>query len=87
MPRLGDGDAGDHGEASLPDAIYSIRPGHDAHIDEGAELVEFAQADLTPGINTVDLEPGARREVAALTATGAGRSSLPEPVQKEHDAP
>lgn len=38
---------------------YYIRPGHNAHIDEDAEFVEFTLADQTPGINTVDLEPSA----------------------------
>jgi hypothetical protein len=37
---------------SAGDAYY-IRPGHNAHIDEDAEFVEFTQADQTPGINTV----------------------------------
>ena len=32
---------------------YYIKPGHNAHIDEDAEFVEFTQADQTPGINTV----------------------------------
>jgi hypothetical protein len=41
---------------SAGDAYY-IRPGHNAHIDEDAEFVEFTLADQTPGINTVDLEP------------------------------
>ena len=37
---------------SAGDAYY-IRPGHNAHINEDAEFVEFTQADQTPGINTV----------------------------------
>ena len=37
---------------SAGDAYY-IRPGHNGHIDEDAEFVEFTQADQTPGINTV----------------------------------
>jgi hypothetical protein len=32
---------------------YYIRPGHNVHIDEDSELVEFTRADETPGINTV----------------------------------
>jgi hypothetical protein len=32
-----------------------IRPGHNAHIDDDAEFVEFTRADQTPGINTVEL--------------------------------
>lgn len=32
---------------------YYLRPGHNAHIDEDAEIVEFTRADDTPGINTV----------------------------------
>ena len=39
---------------SAGDAYY-IRPGHNVHIDEDAEFVEFTRADETPGINTVDL--------------------------------
>ena len=34
---------------------YYIRPGHNAHIDDDAEFVEFTRADQTPGINTVAL--------------------------------
>ena len=34
-------------------------PGHNAHIDEDAEFVEFTLADHTPGINTVELESSA----------------------------
>ena len=32
---------------------YYIPPGHNAHVDEDAELVEFTRADETPGINTL----------------------------------
>jgi hypothetical protein len=32
---------------------YYIRPGHNAHVDEDAELVEFSRADETPGINNL----------------------------------
>ena len=32
---------------------YYIRPGHNAHVDEDVELVEFTQADPAPGINTI----------------------------------
>lgn len=41
---------------------YFIRPGHNAHIDADAELVEFTRADQAPGINTVDLAQDRRRE-------------------------
>jgi hypothetical protein len=34
---------------------YYIRPGHNAHIDDDTEFVEFTWADQTPGINTVAL--------------------------------
>jgi len=34
---------------------YYLRPGHNAHIDDDAEFVEFTRADEAPGINTVDL--------------------------------
>ena len=40
---------------------YYIKPGHNAHIDEDAEFVEFTLADRTPGINTVELEASGRR--------------------------
>lgn len=32
---------------------YYIRPGHNAHVDEDAELIEFTPADATPGINAL----------------------------------
>ena len=48
---------------SAGDAYY-IRPGHNAHVDEDAEFVEFTLADQTPGINTVDLEPSGQRKGA-----------------------
>ena len=32
---------------------YYIRPGHNAHVDTDADLVEFTLADQTPGINTL----------------------------------
>ena len=32
---------------------YYIRPGHNAHVDEDAEIVEFTFADGAPGINTL----------------------------------
>lgn len=32
---------------------YYIRPGHNAHVDEDVEMVEFTRADQTPGINTL----------------------------------
>ena len=34
---------------------YYVRPGHNVHIDEDVEFVEFTRADEAPGINTVDL--------------------------------
>lgn len=33
---------------------YYIRPGHNAHVDEDVDLVEFTRADDTPGINTIE---------------------------------
>ena len=33
---------------------YYIRPGHNAHVDEDVDLVEFTRADETPGINTIE---------------------------------
>jgi hypothetical protein len=32
---------------------YSIRPGHNAYVNEDVELVEFTRSDQTPGINTL----------------------------------
>ena len=32
---------------------YYIRPGHNAHVDDDVDLVEFSRADDTPGIHTV----------------------------------
>ena len=34
---------------------YYVRPGHNAHVDQDVEFVEFTRADQTPGINTVEL--------------------------------
>ena len=39
----------------LAGQAYYIRPGHNAHVDDDAEFVEFTRADQTPGINTVAL--------------------------------
>lgn len=36
-----------------PGQAYYLRPGHNAHINEDAEVVEFTPADSSPGINTV----------------------------------
>ena len=38
---------------SAGDAYY-IRPGHNAHVDADVDLVEFTQADETPGINHLE---------------------------------
>ncbi len=35
---------------------YFIRPGHNVHVDDDAEFVEFTRADQTPGINTVEVQ-------------------------------
>jgi hypothetical protein len=32
---------------------YYLRPGHNAHVDEDCELVEFSRADDAPGIHTL----------------------------------
>ena len=40
-------------ETLTPGHAYYIRPGHNAHVDEDAEIVEFTRADETPGINTI----------------------------------
>ena len=40
---------------SAGDAYY-VRPGHNAHIDDDAEFVEFTPADRSPGINTVAVD-------------------------------
>ena len=45
---------------SAGDAYY-IRPGHNAHLDEDTEFVEFTAADQTPGTNTVELETSGHR--------------------------
>jgi hypothetical protein len=34
---------------------YYLRPGHNVHLDEDSEFVEFTRADQTPGINTLEL--------------------------------
>ncbi len=33
---------------------YYLRPGHNVHIDEDAEFVEFTRANGAPGINTIE---------------------------------
>ena len=43
---------------------YYIRPGHNAHIEDDVEFVEFTLADQTPGINTVELELSGQRSGA-----------------------
>lgn len=43
---------------------YYIRPGHNAHIDDDAEFVEFTQADRAPGINTVELAASRQEQPA-----------------------
>jgi hypothetical protein len=40
-------------ETLKPGEAYYVRPGHNAHVDEDVELVEFTKADQTPGINTI----------------------------------
>jgi hypothetical protein len=40
-------------ETFTPGQAYYIRPGHNAHVDEDVELVEFSRSDQTPGINTL----------------------------------
>jgi len=45
-------DDGEDETITAGDAYY-IRPGHNVHIDEDTEFVEFTRADDTPGINTV----------------------------------
>lgn len=34
---------------------YYIPPGHNAHVDEDCDLVEFTPADQSPGINTLEV--------------------------------
>lgn len=42
-------------ETLRPGQAYYIRPGHNAHVEDGGvELVEFTRADDTPGINTLE---------------------------------
>jgi hypothetical protein len=45
--------ADDRTETITAGDAYYIRPGHNVHIDEDTEFVEFTRADETPGINTV----------------------------------
>jgi hypothetical protein len=33
---------------------YYIRPGHNAHVDDDVEVIEFTPADQSPGINTLE---------------------------------
>lgn len=34
---------------------YYLRPGHNVHVYDDAEFVEFTKADAAPGINTIEL--------------------------------
>jgi len=36
-------------------SAYHLEPGHNVHIDEDVEFVEFTPADQTPGVNTLEL--------------------------------
>lgn len=45
---------GDTEVVSAGEAYY-LRPGHNVHIDEDTEFVEFSRVDEAPGINTVAL--------------------------------
>jgi hypothetical protein len=40
-------------EALSAGQAYYIRPGHNAHVDEDVEIVEFTQAEPAPGINNL----------------------------------
>ena len=42
-------------ESLSPGEAYYLRPGHNVHVDQDAEFVEFTRADQTPGINTLEL--------------------------------
>ncbi len=42
-------------ETLSPGEAYYLRPGHNVHVDQDAEFVEFTRADQTPGINTLEL--------------------------------
>ena len=48
-------------ETIVAGQAYYIRPGHNAHLDEDCEFVEFTLADQSPGINTVELETSGAR--------------------------
>ncbi len=41
-------------QAGLDTGEMFNRPGHNAHVDEDVELVEFTRADETPGINNLE---------------------------------
>lgn len=47
--RFNDGPA----ETIAAGDAYYLRPGHNVHVDEDTEFVEFTRADDAPGINTV----------------------------------
>jgi hypothetical protein len=42
-------------ETLSPGQAYYLRPGHNVHIDDDAEFVEFTRSDDAPGINTLEL--------------------------------
>lgn len=42
-------------ESVVAGHAYHLRPGHNVHIDEDAEFVEFTPGDPAPGINTLEL--------------------------------
>jgi hypothetical protein len=45
--------ADDRKETLSAGQAYYMAPGHNVHIDEDVEFVEFTRADDTPGINTL----------------------------------
>jgi len=44
-----------HTDVLSAGTAYHLEPGHNVHIDEDAEFVEFTPADQTPGVNTLEL--------------------------------
>ena len=43
-----------HQETLSAGQAYHLEPGHNVHIDQDAEFVEFTPADQTPGVNTLE---------------------------------
>jgi hypothetical protein len=56
-------------ETLTPGQAYYLHPGHNVHLDEDTEFVEFTPADQTPGINTLELSSTAEGAPVVRTSS------------------